>query len=123
MRWRPIGPCSVNIWHLGHWRKCTTATSTSESITDQTPPRSPYVIWPSGSHQCSHVVKQLHDTIGHNYTLQLASLDEPVVDHMVQECQEVVVEAVNVEYPAGFAVNTQLRPGHDLHELLVGAEP
>src|SRR5688500_4341383 len=48
--------------------------------------------------------------------------DEPLLHGVVEESVDRVVVARHVEHPAGFRVQTELRPRHDLEKLLQRAQ-
>src|SRR6185436_18087634 len=48
--------------------------------------------------------------------------DEPFLRRTVEERQEWIVEPADIQQAAALSVKTELRPGHDLAELLECAE-
>jgi len=49
--------------------------------------------------------------------------EETLFHGVVEQAQQAVEIARNVQHAAGFRVEAQLRPGHDFEQLLEGAEP
>src|SRR5690349_4430044 len=48
--------------------------------------------------------------------------EEPLLDHVVEEAEELVEIALDVKQRAGLRVGAELRPGPDLEELLHRAD-